>query len=272
MVNNGEVDILTNHYDQEHDWGIKFEHGEVIEARLIDTNSDYLRSKIIPERTGSDTVVFPKIIFEKGKSFAVEILLLHSKNKSPSISPVGKIAGIDTISILTRPLTGQEVSILSEIFRGSIFAHALRFLIYQAGFLAIFLIGVVGLSLWLGDRDVADQERKARILKTRSIHGIREEETRNFLISQYELKDINGLKHLQILIRNSEGLEPIMREEQSEYSASRAIDMRLLSLVYSNTLNELVKIGVAKLEQENKVAVSPEFIEALDDLVSELEG
>ena len=272
VLNNGEVDILINHYDYEDDWGIKFENGEVIEARLIDTNSDYLRSKIVPQRMGTDTVVFPKVIFEKGKSFAVEVLLLHSKNKSPSISPVGKIAGIDTISVLTRPLTRQEVSIFKEIFRGSIPVHTLRFLIYQAGFLAIFGIAVIGLSLCHGDRDVANEERKTRILDTQTIHKIDEEGIRNFLISHYESKGISGLKHMQMLIKNSEGLEAIMQEEQLDPSATRAFDMKILSLVYSNTLNDLAKIGVTKKGQDSKIIVSPMFSEALDDLVSELEG
>ena len=67
IANTGTIDILPVHYDVEDDWGIKFNAGEVVEARLVDTNSDYLRSKIVPQLLGTDTVAFPKVIFEKGE-------------------------------------------------------------------------------------------------------------------------------------------------------------------------------------------------------------
>ena len=82
VVNSGELDILPNHYDHEDDWGMRFKNGEVIEARLVDTSSEYLRSRVVPQRLGVDTVAFPKIIFEKGAFFAIEVLLLHPKNES----------------------------------------------------------------------------------------------------------------------------------------------------------------------------------------------
>ena len=63
-----------------------------------------------------------------------------------------------------------------------------------------------------------------------------------------------------------------MQEEQLDPSATRAFDMKILSLVYSNTLNDLTKPGVTKRGQDSKIIVSPMFSEALDDLVSELEG
>ena len=69
VVNSGEVNILPGHYDHEDDWGLKFKDGEVIEARLVDTSSEYLRSKVVPHRLGVDTVVFPKVIFEKDAFF-----------------------------------------------------------------------------------------------------------------------------------------------------------------------------------------------------------
>ena len=259
IVNSGEIDILPNHYDNDDDWGIKFNDGEVIEARLIDTNSDYLQSKIVPQRVSTDTVVFPKVIFEKGNAFAVEVLLLHSKNKSPSISPVGKIAGIETISVLTRPLTKQEVGLFTEIFRGSIPVHVVRFLIYQAGFLAISIIVVVALSLCFGHRDVSNEERKTRILETRSIHKFDEKVIRNFLISRYESTGINGLKHIQALINNLNA------------PAIETIDAQLLSVSYSNTLDDLTNLGVLKKGEGEKVIVSPMFGEMLDGLVAELE-
>ena len=69
VANSGEVTILPSHFDNEDDWGITFEDGEMIEARLVNANSDYLRSKINLQHLRGDTVVFPKVIFEPGAFF-----------------------------------------------------------------------------------------------------------------------------------------------------------------------------------------------------------
>ena len=152
VVNSGEIDILPGHYDQEDDWGVRFKDGEVIESRLVDTNSDYLRSKVTPQSLGVDTVTFPKVIFEKGASFAIEVLLLHPKDESPSVSSVGKIAGIDDINVLTRPLAKQEVGFVSELFQGSALIQVVRILIYFVGSLLTLTLVIsiaVGLTEFL---------------------------------------------------------------------------------------------------------------------------
>ena len=120
VANSGEVDILSGHYDREDNWSMKFKGGEVIEARLVGTSSDYLRSKVVPQRFGADVVVFPKVIFEQGDFFVIEVTLLHPKSETPSISSVGKIAGINEITVLTRPLASREVGgIIAQVFQGS---------------------------------------------------------------------------------------------------------------------------------------------------------
>ena len=128
---------------------MKFKDGEVIEARLVGTNSDYLWSKIVPQRLSVDTVAFPKVIFERGDYFAIEVLLLHPKNESPSISSVGKIAGITEITVLTRPLAKVETSLFTELFQGSALIQVLRVMIYFAGPLLVlqrqFKVGCPGM-------------------------------------------------------------------------------------------------------------------------------
>ena len=104
VANVGDVDILPGHYARDDDWGLQFDDGKVIEARLVATNSDYLQSKVIPEPKGTNGVVFPKVIFEQDDFFVVEVLLLHSKDDSPSFSSMGKIAGIDRNQRITAPL------------------------------------------------------------------------------------------------------------------------------------------------------------------------
>jgi len=94
IENNGEVDILQNHYDADDVWGIQVNHARIIEARFMDSNSDYLKSKINPNIIEENKIEFNKIIFEKGNYFIVEILVLHMKEEYPEVISIGKIAGI----------------------------------------------------------------------------------------------------------------------------------------------------------------------------------
>jgi hypothetical protein len=48
VINNGEVDILQTQYDQDEVWGLQVIDRRVIEARLIDAGSGYLRTKANP--------------------------------------------------------------------------------------------------------------------------------------------------------------------------------------------------------------------------------
>ena len=110
VTNTGEVDIIADYYDPGSDWGIKVENGEVISATLVGAKSEYLRTNAVPYFIGMDTIGFPKVIFDAGDSFAIEVVLLHEEDKSPVISPVGKIAGIREMTVLAQPFTDEEVA------------------------------------------------------------------------------------------------------------------------------------------------------------------
>ena len=70
-------------------------NAKIIEARLADANSDYLRSNLTPRLIASDTVQLAKVILERRRSFALELLVLHTKDSEPEIISIGKIAGIE---------------------------------------------------------------------------------------------------------------------------------------------------------------------------------
>ena len=75
VVNNGEVDILQTQYDQDEVWGLQVIDGRVMEARLIESSSVYLNSKVNPHIIGQNVVEFDKAIVEKGQFFNFNILV-----------------------------------------------------------------------------------------------------------------------------------------------------------------------------------------------------
>ena len=108
VANSGEVNILADHYDRREEWGIRFIGGQVIETTMVESNSPYLLSNLTPERLNTDTVAFPKVIFDKDAFFVIEVLVVHQRDQLITISPVGKIAGIKEISVETRALTKEN--------------------------------------------------------------------------------------------------------------------------------------------------------------------
>ena len=282
VVNSGEVDILPSHYDQEDDWGVKFKDGEVIEARLVDTSSEYLRSKVVPQRLGLDAVAFPKVIFEKDAFFAIEILLLHPKTDSPSVSSVGKIAGINEITVLTRPLAREEVSFVTELFQGSPFVQIVRAMIYLLGSVLASIAAVLGL---IAITDAVDRlkakRRKHRILQSRTILQIDQDEIKEFLVGSYESSGIAGLKGLQELTKEPRKLEWVtpsakwmvrdLRDIDEWITAGRAFAIEHRLIGFRQELDALTAMGVLTRGEDNRPVVDQMFSDVVDQLLSELE-
>jgi len=143
MVNDGEIDILQNHYDMHDTWGIKVNGGEIIEVRLVESNSEYIESNLNPRLVKDEGLIeLEKIIFDRGKYFVLEILVLHEKQDVPMILPLGKIVGIEEIKVSEIASESEEVNYFKEAFSGGVGVQLARTLAYSFVF-----IGLVGLAL-----------------------------------------------------------------------------------------------------------------------------
>ena len=80
VVNDGEVNIHENDYDSRRPFGVHIEGCRVIRAQVIASNSPYLTENLRPQVAAPDRILFDKIIIDKGKFVAVEVLVLHPKN------------------------------------------------------------------------------------------------------------------------------------------------------------------------------------------------
>ena len=282
VVNSGEVDVLPIHYDYEDVWGMKFTNGEVIEARLVDTSSDYLWSRVLPQRLDTNVVAFPKVIFERGDFFAVEVLLLHPKNESPSISSVGKIAGINEITVLTRPLGKEDVGFVAELFKGSALIQVARIIIYLLGcFLLItaVILLLINITDFFGGLNA--NKRRNRILRTQAIRQIDQEEARDLLVIRYETNGLDALKRLQEMINNPREIEwvtpPAKWKLSSEYhvdrwpTISRFADLEHGFITTLPTLDVLSKVGILERGQDNNAVLDSSFGETIDKLLTELD-
>ena len=121
VVQNFGQTILQTFYDMNQGFGLVFDDSQILGARLLGSNSDYLRENLervwgqsstdvtnrssAPARTRLE---FGKVIFERGKYARFKILLIQDKGIARThIVPVGKISGMDSIPVNYAPL-GQQ--------------------------------------------------------------------------------------------------------------------------------------------------------------------
>jgi len=159
IENTGNLDILQNFYDENVVYGLQVDNGQIIESRLVDSNSKYLMSNLNLE-TVNNTVEFSKLIFEENKYFIIEILVLHDKNEGPTLVPLGKIAGIEKMEV--KKSYTERQSFFDALFSGSLVVQMIRLPIYLLTFFA-FLLFIASIS------DQIDKQRIRRRKHQRSL-------------------------------------------------------------------------------------------------------
>jgi hypothetical protein len=208
VENNGEVDILQGHYDQNEVWGAAIDNGKIIEARLINTNSDYLQSNLNPRLVHEDTIQLSKTIFDRGKFFVLEILVLHEKDVLPQITPIGKIAGIDRITLTKSWLAKDKQTFLTQLLSGGVLVHLARLAGYLLTIIAVLVIVV---SIGSGISNISSTKKTARrkrivdtLLKDNKIKL--DDDKKNILTVTYLNQDPEGLIRLQKLLQDQKKL------------------------------------------------------------------
>ena len=285
VVNSGEANILLTHYDNEDDWGLRVNGAEVVEARLTDTSSDYLESKVVPQVSDQDTVEFPRIIFEVDEFFAIEVLLLHPKGQVVSVAQVGKIAGVDQASILTRPLANEEIGFAEKTFQGSALTQVVRALTYSVA-LFIVILGsmLVLIVIILGATSRKERKRREQVLQTRTIQEMDRNRVRDYLIAEYEMKGENRLNLLQSLGKDPTLLTWITPPGHWELQSGEDEDSLYIRRIYDdseyaepmsgkmsgNMLRELSELGLLTRGVNDIAIIDPLFVQMVDELLAEL--
>lgn len=282
VANTGEIDILQSQYDSEDDWGMKFSSGEVIEARLVDTNAEHLSQKVIPQLLASDTVGLPRVILDKGDSFTLEVLVLHPKNELPIVSSIGKIAGIKEIYVTRIPLDRQEGSLLARLFPGGAVIQVARAFIYFIGSIAAIIgtiLTIVGITKLFNT--LKAWKRRKRILKTNAIRNMDQVELKDFLVRYYELRGTAGIKQLQEFIEDPNKISelnpmaglpshlPDQIDDRMHASRVFDVDMEMVIMKSPFPSHTLTVLGYLKREDGNAV-IDPRFIEAVNSLLTDL--
>lgn len=145
LINDGEVNIHENDYDSRIPFGFQVDGGRVVRAQLAGSNSSYMSDNLHPRLEAPNRVVLDKIIFDKGKFVAIDLLVLHPKNATPKVKPIGKVAGLDEIPITNSFQEREQQGLFEQIFSGPAAVQISRTLAYA--FIALLTIVAIGLSI-----------------------------------------------------------------------------------------------------------------------------
>jgi hypothetical protein len=141
VTNTGNVVIREDSFYDKHPLGFSVEDGEIIGDPVISIYSNpALRASVVANKLLNSRVEFNKFIFEKGLSFIVEVQVIHQKNETPKITPIGKIIDIDNISLIESYPEKKHKDPFDSLFFGGWETNLLRSLIFMIPGLVIFLV------------------------------------------------------------------------------------------------------------------------------------
>lgn len=286
ISNNGEIDILQSHFDQKMKWGIEISSGKIInDARIINTNSEYLRNTLSPKVVEDNVVEFDKVIFEKGKYFSVEILVLHNKDILPEITCIGKIAGIDKIATEKTWEKKMRHSFLETFFYGGFLINILR-PIAAIIFLILLVIAIaITLAKVSGIKDASKQKKRKKEMDN-LFGGESQDEKIQLIIDSYIHDGLEGLKEIEDYIKD----EKRLLVEIKQFNLKEEYDTKLNTLAegeaeakileeydlflpewLSPYIGDLLEKKIVELSEQDKVVIDSEFRKSLLQVIDYFE-
>ena len=283
VANVGETHIRAGDYSNI-DWGIRVVGGQVIEAKVDRSNVANVISTNDLRYIGSDTIGFPKIVFDKRDAFAIEMLLLHPNDAEPDIVPIGKIAGVKNFDLEPPPLPGQAVGFVGQAFGGSSRVLAVRSGVYFFGSIIIvfaIVFGLVGAATMLGS--VKARLRRKRVLQTEAIKQIDRVSIRDSLIDLYGSTGLSGLRRLSDIIAEPSAIRWMNHSSKWHISdRHRGIDDHTAPPMFDDSVDDvrmfwsardaLLTMGALERGAHDEAIVDPALTSTVKDLVAELEN
>ena len=280
VENSGETHIRAGDYSDA-DWGIRVIDGQVIEAKVDRSDAADLISTSDLRYVGSETIGFPKIVFDKGDAFAVELLVLHANEVEPVVEPIGKIAGVKSFDLDPPPLPGTEVGFVRKTFGGSVRILAVRSGAYFVGSIIVLSVIILGIAAGAFAFDnVKKRRRRKQATQSLAIKAIDKVSVRESLIELYVLRGITGLRRLCDIMANPRGIRWMDHSEEwlitdihrggDDENQEPPFDIGDW-LDFANARDALLAMGVLERRENRETTIDPVIMSVVQDLVSELE-
>lgn len=167
VKNVGNENILKTYYDNLSPLGVTVNGGYIVEnPEVLETSNEYLQNNLKAIKQSDNSVTFNDVILDINEFYEIKLLVLHELDSIPSLSTIGKIAGIKKIPIINSSEIEADVPFLKKVFSGNIFIQLTRGFTY-------FLIIVILIIANAFSSEYISGERKKR-LKRKLIRSFEE--------------------------------------------------------------------------------------------------
>jgi len=280
FVNDGDTNILENFFDSRIPWGLGIDGGRLIEARVTGSNSQYLSDNLHPKVTGGDEVDFDKVIFDRGKYVALELLVLHDKNVEPQVRPVGKIAGMDAIPIRNSFRERDQEGFKAKAFKGPIPVQIVRTIAYFViGLSTVILVGLATAGIWSIPSRIKKRSRRKWVRYLPKEVSSEKEKKRQALLDVFVKDGLSGLKGVQRILNSEDSMVKAFRprrvsvEEAAELGPHWVGHMNMTPdgryFFLPSPLESLVEAGLV-CRTDKKIEVDAEGRDLLSNLIGQV--
>jgi hypothetical protein len=284
LANQGQVNILETYFDSRTPWGLQIDGGRIIEARVTSSNSPYLGENLQPKISDANHVNFQKVIFDKGKSVTLELLVLHNKNIEPRVTAFGKVAGMDDIPVTNSFRDQEQQGFLKIAFEGPIAVQIARVISYFiVGLLAAIATGlaIAGCAGIVSNFKKKSRRRLVRFLPKEADPG--REKRRQILLGMFIDGGLDELRRTRKILADKKLLRTMLSwagvprgsspEAPPDITAKLDNEAEIIHFhpALVSHLEPLLAGGLLKINDES-VLVDEPTVELLATLVTQLEG
>lgn len=221
VSNVGFEHITKSLYDEKAPLGFELTNGILLKTEIIEASNEYLLRNVDITTDSKQIASFSPIIIDSGESFSVKILVLHDEGKSPRIIPLGKIAGVKKIELISWSKEALKKPFWSEVISGGFLVHLARVISYILALILsslLIVIPIAILSIYVDER-----KRKRHISDFKSISDISFKQEDDFIFETYANSGMNHLWRIDKIVSSKKVLENVINS-YSKYKDKNCID------------------------------------------------
>lgn len=280
VVNPSSRDILKGHYDDRAPLGVNVSTGRVIRSEIADTSSTYLRDTLTLKIKNEKTLLFGSVILESEQFFTIKLLLLHPEEIVPTLSQVGKVAGIQVIPIREPYKDAGKEPFSTKTFSGGVFVQIVRLLGYSIGAIGflfvLFIVSVVPIALIIEKTN--KRKNKKTVKEFKGITKVDLNESDEYIFTEYIEGGKTSISLMQALISDEAELSSVYaryienqkREKQGHVRPpvdwSKQDNIVDMWWVRSNRIENCIKTGIFE-KTENGLKVDEHFATTFEHFV-----
>ena len=138
IKNDGNKDIRLEDYDKTTDIGIQINSGVILNKPTVNNSSDNNYFKDIVDGFSENKIKFRYKLLDSNQFFTLKFLVLHSRDITPMISPIGKVSGMEKIEVTNSEETNAELTKLRRKYQILTYSGLLSFFLVTFIFVLIF--------------------------------------------------------------------------------------------------------------------------------------